>query len=549
VLTDGRTVPATAVFVVDLCIIGAGPAGLAITHELSGSGLKILLIERGDLAYPPASDLASDLDVESPHFRFPGGTLRNQFGGMAVAWKPLLPDGSLGARYLPLDPIDFESRYWVPHSGWPVTFDQMVPYYDRARMLAGIDSFDFHGPLPETGPVPLSSPSGELVTRLDQFGPAAVFTGRPLAALISSDQVHVVTNAVAVELTSAEGTHDGMAATSVRTPGGDPFTIRSRAVVVAGGAIENARLLLNSTTQHSAGLGNQFDNVGRFFMDHPRVLLGRGSFLRLDAMDLYRPHDLEGHVIEGKLKLSETVLRREELLNGNAYIVPNHRFSTAQLHAARSGRMAINSIKYKRGLDRIQRDLAMVGRHAPSVAWLSLRGHMNRSEEPAVGSGRATGTVAKSFEVVYQPEQAPNRVNRVTLSGRRDALGYRIAHLFWRWSEIDLLSIRRVGQILASELRATGLAHLVQEEDDIFPQGEGAPRPPRTSHHLLGTTRMHDLPRHGVVDRTCRVHGSSSIYVAGGSVFTTSGYANPTLTVIALAIRLADELRRTMSSA
>ena len=72
---------------------------------------------------------------------------------------------------------------------------------------------------------------------------------------------------------------------------------------------------------------------------------------------------------------------------------------------------------------------------------------------------------------------------------------------------------------------------------------------PETAHHLLGTTRMHDLPRHGVVDRVCRVHGSSSVYVAGASVFPTGGYANPTLTVVALAIRLADELKRIMSTA
>ena len=138
---------------------------------------------------------------------------------MATVWKPLLLDGSHGARYLPLDPIDFEARYWVPHSGWPITFDEMVPYYDRARTMCGIESsVDFHGPLPETALAQLSSPSGELVTRLDQIGPATTFTSRPLAELASARRVHVVTNASAAELTSAEGTDDAMAVTSVRTP-------------------------------------------------------------------------------------------------------------------------------------------------------------------------------------------------------------------------------------------------------------------------------------------------------------------------------------------
>ena len=463
---------------------------------------------------------------------------------MAPTWKPLPTDGSLGARYLPLDPIDFETRYWVPHSGWPITFDEMVPYYDRARKLCGIESFDFHGPLPQTGPVPLSSPSGTLVTRIEHFGPAAAFTGRPLAELNRSDQVHVVTNAAAVELTSAEGTDDGMATTSVRTPAGGSFTIRSRAVVIAGGAIENARLLLNSRAQYPTGLGNQFDNVGRFFMDHPRVLIGRGSHLRLGAIDLYKPHDLGGQLVEAKLKLSENMLRREELLNGNAYIVPSLPLSTPQVHAVRLTRRAVNLIKHRRNMERVPRLLAAASRQAPSLAWDSLRRHLNRPEDSVLGSER----VARSFELVYQPEQAPNRVNRVTLSQGRDAFGYKIAHLYWRWSEIDLLSLRRVRHILVSELRANGLADLVQEENDILLQGENAPAIPGTSHHLLGTTRMHDLPRHGVVDRACRVHGSPSVYVAGGSVFTTGGYANPTLTVVALAIRLADELRRVLST-
>ena len=543
-LTDGRNVPANTVFVVDLCIIGTGPAGLALSRELSRSPFKIVLIERGALTGPPAADLNSELEFESPHFRFPPATPRKGFGGMAPTWKPLPSDGSLGARYLPLDPIDFETRYWVPYSGWPITFDQMTPYYDRARKLCGIPSFDFHGPLPQTGAAPLSSPSGKLVTRLEHFGKAAAFTTEPLAELTRSDQLHLVTNAAAVELVAAEGTDDGMATTSVRTSGGGSFTVRSRAVVIAGGAIENARILLNSRSQYSTGLGNQFDNVGRFFMEHPRILIGRGSHLRLGAIDLYKPHDLGGQLVEAKLKLSENVLRREELLNGNAYIVPSLLLSTSQVHAMRLARRAMNLIRRRRNLERVPELLATASHQAPSLAWDSLRRHLNRPDDSVPRSER----VARSFELVYQPEQAPNRVNRVTLSQGRDAFGYRIAHLYWRWSEIDLLSLRRVRQILVSELRAIGLADVVQEEDDSLLQGENAPAPPGTTHHLLGTTRMHDQPRHGVVDRACRVHGSSSVYVAGGSVFTTAGYANPTLTIVALAIRLADELRRVLST-
>jgi choline dehydrogenase-like flavoprotein len=124
--------------------------------------------------------------------------------------------------------------------------------------------------------------------------------------------------------------------------------------------------------------------------------------------------------------------------------------------------------------------------------------------------------------------------------------GYPIARLDWRWSEIDLLGIRRVRQIFASELQTGGLGDLVEAEKDIDPDVVG--NGPVTAHHHLGTTRMHDLPSHGVVDRDCRLQGSSLVYVAGGSVFPTCGGANPTLTVVALTIRLADRLKRAMSA-
>jgi choline dehydrogenase-like flavoprotein len=549
VLTDGRSIPTNTVLVVDLCIIGSGPAGLTIAHELIDSGIQILLLERGDVTEQPAADLAPDLEFHSPDFPSVQKALHSQFGGMAGIWNTFLLDGvTPAAHYLPLDPVDFETRYWVPYSGWPITFDQMAPYYDRARVLCDIGSFDFNGPLPDTGRTRLSSPSGALVTRLDQLGPATAFTRRPLGELTTSDHVHVVTNATAVELTSADDADDGMATTSVRTLGGLPFTVRSRVVVVAGGAIENARLLLNSTAQCPTGLGNRFDNVGRFFMDHPRVLC-LGSFSpggSTRAMDLYEPHLLDGQLLHGKLKLSETVLRREELLNGNAQVFP-HYLSIPQWEGVRSARIAVDSIRRRQGWASVPKHLALASRHAISMARYAAIRRLNRPDAWNQNSGKWTGMAARSFLLLYQPEQAPNPENRVTLGQRRDALGYRTARLDWQWSEIDLLSIRRARQVFASELRASGLGDLVEAEDDIILGAVG--NAPETAHHHLGTTRMHDDPRQGVVDRDCRLHGSSSVYVAGGSVFPTGGYANPTLTVVALAMRLADQLKHAMPTA
>ena len=255
--------------------------------------------------------------------------------------RRLLDGVTPAARYLPLDPIDFEARYWVPHSGWPITFDQMAPYYDRARMLCGIGSFDFHGPLPESGRAPLSSPSGALLTRLDQIGPATAFTRRPLVELTKSDRVHVVTNATAVELTSADGADDGMATTSVRTHGGLPFTIRSRLWLWRG---ERSRTLAFSSTLRLSAprvSGTTSTTSDDSSWITPECLSVAGRSLPRDRPEPWTCTNrtiVDGQVVLGKLKLSETVLRREELLNGNAEIIFSHYLPVPYYSRSRSGR-------------------------------------------------------------------------------------------------------------------------------------------------------------------------------------------------------------------
>jgi choline dehydrogenase-like flavoprotein len=549
VLIDGPLLPSDTVLDADVCIIGSGPAGLAIAQELLESKFKIVVLERGPLAGSVSDDLAAELEFESPDFPSPLKALHNEFGGMAAIWNVVLGDQvTPAARYLPMDPIDFDLRDWVPHSGWPITFEQMTPYYGRARTLCGVEQFDFHGPRIDTGRAPLVTSSGALVTRLEQLGPATSFTSSSLLEVKKSEHVRVVTNAIALEVVSANGSDDGMARTAVRSHGGLAFTVRSRVVVLAGGAIENARLLLNSVTECSSGLGNRFDNVGRFFMDHPRLSLGLGTLSPgglTRVMDLFSPHDIGGELLNGKLKLSETLLRQEELLNGNVQIA--RKFSSGQLEGLKSASIAVNSLRRREGLTQVPRHLVVAARRTVPVARHLALLYLTRPAAPGKALLRWTTAAERSFELNYQPEQAPNPDNRVTLGERRDLFGYRIARLDWRWSEIDLHSIRRARQIFASEFLAEGIGELAEPESDLF-RGEGDQLTPETAHHHLGTTRMHDDPRQGVVNRDCKLHDSSSVYVAGGSVFPTGGNANPTLTVVALAIRLSDELKRRLTA-
>jgi choline dehydrogenase-like flavoprotein len=272
------------------------------------------------------------------------------------------------------------------------------------------------------------------------------------------------------------------------------FAIRPRQLVLAGGGIENARLLLASNEVQRRGIGNDNDLVGRFFADHPQADGGVALLpSRRRLLAFYGFHFERRRVrAEGILITSDRLVSSEGLL----------RFSVA---------------------------LRPPPPEAPSLGE-QVRSVMRDLE------GRDAGL---SRTLHMRTEPAPNPDSRVTLSHEIDKLGVPKVRLNWQLTDLDRRSAVRSVAAIAEALGATGLARvrnlaIVDEElwDTI---GIGA--------HHLGTARMHRDPRHGVVDQNCRVHGVSNLYVAGSAVFPTAGFANPTFTIVALAVRLAAHLR------
>jgi choline dehydrogenase-like flavoprotein len=134
----------------------------------------------------------------------------------------------------------------------------------------------------------------------------------------------------------------------------------------------------------------------------------------------------------------------------------------------------------------------------------------------------------------------------VLLDGERDALGMPRIRLDWRLTDLDRRSLLRTHEALAKEFGRTGLGR-IQIEAWLQDDKAGWSDELSGGYHPMGTTRMADDPRRGVVDRHCRVHGLTNLYVAGSSVFPTGGSANPTLTIVALALRLAEHLKAELS--
>jgi choline dehydrogenase-like flavoprotein len=521
VIINGKSLAPDAELESDVCIVGAGPSGVALAGELLGSGLRVCVLENGGTREAPRTQFL--LGGESVGYPYPRLVIAavSAFGGSSHRWGPYW-------HSRPLDAIDFEARDAIPHSGWPFGRDHLIPYYRRAEKYFGLRPFDYAATTQETDAShKLAVRPGRLVTGELQHG--QLVYEREYDRLAVAPDVQVILNVHVAELLADALNPGRIGGVRALTAPGRSTIVKSRLTVLAAGGIGNARLLLLGNADHPGGIGNQHDLVGRFFMEHPSLRSGlivpRDPGL-LARRDVFGVAETDGASGLATLAPSEEVLREEGLLNTYFMLEPRPRAFAAD--GVRSTSTFARALRSQPLTARFPGRAARAAIGVPAVAQALLAA---RRSGPDV------------LVVRVQGEQAPNPDSRVTLSARRNRLGIRKARLDWRLSPSDGCSIRRAQELLGSELQAAGLGRL----DDLF----GDERPPILMaglYHHLGTTRMHTDPQQGVVDANGLVHGVPDLYVTGGSVFPTSGAANPTLTVVALALRLADEVKRTLAT-
>jgi choline dehydrogenase-like flavoprotein len=304
--------------------------------------------------------------------------------------------------------------------------------------------------------------------------------------------------------------------------------------VLALGGLEVPRLLLASNTTHRAGLGNQHDLVGRFFMEHlshdTGVLRPNDPDL-LNHLDLYEQRFMRlGHPIQGTLSVSNEVVRNEGLRNATFWVQPS--YEERARTSVTSARALVSQVRRRPLMRGIPRHLVNLASDPLSLARVAVAEKSGRHPRPSV----------LRFRVLA--EQAPNPNSRVTLADRRDQFDMPLLQVDWKVSDDDLDSIYRHQAILDRTFRRSKVGVI----GSWLAHERPTPTMIGNAHHL-GTTRMHRNERMGVVNEDSRVHGVGNLYIAGSSVFPTGGYANPTLTIIALAIRLADHIRQERSAA
>ena len=504
-------------------MIGAGAAGISLTRRLLGAGRSVVLLESGGLDYEaPVADLNAGENVGDEYYDLEDSRLRF-FGGTTAIW---------GGRCAELDPIDLEKRDYVPHSGWPISFEELERWYEEARPLFDLPQ---RRPEPEDlrrAGVPLPAfDADELQTPLWTFDRRFNrFAWQSCTDLEADPKCQIVTHATVTAIIAGDGGR-AIERVEARSLGNGRLTVQAKSFALAAGGIENPRLLLAS------GLGN--DQVGRYFMEHPHGRGGRvvnGAAWRL-LKAFGRRHRVNGQDLAALITPGEALQRREGILNTSLTIVARQPQGRRQF----IGMKAYSGIKHSMAPTKGGRALWMVTKKA--AGWAQR--HIDPAR-PWLFNKLGTLEIA----LLVRAEQAPNHDSRVTLTRQTDATGVPRVALDWRLSEIDVRSVSVLVDALGRELRRLGLGTV--ERADWLGLGAWRTDPLISSHpiggyHHMGTTRMGDDPKSSVTDAAGRIHGIGNLWVAGSSLFPTGSWANPTLTIVALALRTADSIDRELA--
>jgi choline dehydrogenase-like flavoprotein len=535
---DARTLPNHMELNADICIVGGGVAGITLALALANEGKRICLVESGGFRRDPAVQKLYEGRNASTIFENGGDSFqdyltssRSRFlGGSSNCW---------GGWCRPFDAIDFRCRDWVPGSGWPIAREQLEPYYERTHEILKLGPFEYspsfwQGTINRREFQIFPVAGDDIRTAVSQFSLPVRFGRHYRQDLASAQNVTTLLHANVVDIEL--GHHRRTVKTiHIATFAQTKFTIAARYFVLATGGVENARLLLAANRQCPRGIGNDHDLVGRHFMEHVNVPAGMVKFYgsripsqSYDFWHFYRNPKMWacGTSVAAHFVTTPSAQETYGLLNSRINIQSVQRGEDTQgVQSLRNaykwcGRVHKHRKPSTADLRHIAADLGDVARTAYAWAFKSDR-----------------FVVAHRLRHAVEPCPDPN--NRVTLSDETDRFGVPKVSLHFRYGELERKTVLHAQRLLDAAMRNAGLG-----EVEIWTPADRVPEDSQWVWHHMGTTRMADHAKQGVVDRTCRVHGMSNLYIAGSSVFPTGGSDAPTMTVVALALRLADELRR-----
>jgi choline dehydrogenase-like flavoprotein len=499
-------IPDGTVLEADVCIIGAGPAGLALAHEFVGHKAKIVMLESGGLTpEDPVQELNEGMVVGGSY----AGLRQTRYravGGSVWQWNTPVA-GDAGAKYAPLDSCDLEERAELGRGSWPFDYSHLETFYRRAQVFCGLGPFTYDGEAwSDEKHLCFELNGNHLTSRVYQFAIGRLYTHLYPDKIRRSANICLCYHATVCGL-EIKGGNKRVAGAKFTCLAGGEFRVKASLFVLAAGTIENTRLLLLSGGGGTDALGNRHGWLGRCFMEHPRdhaLTLIPDSPELFEKATFYDAHTgKDGTIIGGRLALREDAIRAAKLPNASITLLP---------------RLKLPVDVGARLLSRLR---CFIGRQPDGgYGWSRFR-HPSKFFD--------------AFQLLVNLEQRPSPENRVVLGRKRDSLGLPQVELHWDWRAHEQAELERLHTVMAAEIEAAGLGRV---------EINGGHQPDPNARHHAGTTRMHADPRLGVVDADSRVHGTENLYVVGGSVLFSAGFANPTLTIVAMALRLADHLKQ-----